>query len=47
MVASGAPKLLPNFALWLASVINWLLDGFEGKITTEKWANLAKGFQCN
>ncbi len=32
----------PNFALWLASIINRLLDGFEGKLTTEKWAKLAK-----
>jgi Fic family protein len=32
----------PNFALWLAYIINRLLDGFEGKLTTEKWAKLAK-----
>ncbi len=23
-------------------VLNWLLDGFEGKLTTSKWAKLAK-----
>jgi Fic family protein len=42
MVASGASNFHPNFALWLASIINRLLDGFEGKLTTEKWAKLAK-----
>jgi Fic family protein len=33
--------------LWLASIYiesltNLLLDGFEGKLTTERWAKLAK-----
>jgi Fic family protein len=23
-------------------VINWLFDGFEGKLTTSKWVKLAK-----
>jgi Fic family protein len=27
---------------WQKKIINRLLDGFEGKLTTEKWAKLAK-----
>ncbi len=23
-------------------ILNWLLDGFEGKLTTSKWAKIAK-----